>query len=189
MARPRRGKNQGDDSQEEGAQEYIKVSDTTAGGSTAPEDNPNEDYVDKLGILSRLWLENVRSNQIDAYRELLEHLFALAQEIYPLLSEAEAEEVLGCIQDTSGQYLVGDKGFVLQVAKEDCVIQRKSWKRVRKATEKEDVKKALDEYYQEADELAKAQNTAIDVIEGLGKAIDDHDTIVNILKHIQNPCI
>ena len=52
-----------------------------------------------------------------------------------------------------------------------------------------DVKKALDEYYEEADVLAKAQNTAMEVIEGLGEVIDDHDTIVNILKHIQNPCI
>ena len=114
---------------------------------------------------------------------------SLAHEIYPLLADAEAEEVLGCIQDMSGQYLVGDKGFVLQVAKEDRVIQRKSWKRVGKATEKEDIKKALDEYYQEADELAKSQNTAIDTIEELGEVVDDHDTIVNILKHVQNPCI
>ena len=78
---------------------------------------------------------------------------------------------------------------MLQVAKDDCIIRRKSWKRVGKATEKEDVKKALDEYYQEADELAKSQNTAIDVIEELGEVVNDHDTIVNILKHIQNPCI
>ena len=106
-----------------------------------------------------------------------------------MLSKAEATEVLGCIQDMSGQYLVGDKGFVLQVTKEDCVIQRKSWKRVRKATEKEDAKKALDKYYQEADDLAKTQNMAIDVIDELGEVIDDHDTIVNILKHVQNPCI
>ena len=142
-----------------------------------------------MGILSQLWLDNVRSNQIDAYRELLEQLLALVHEIYPLLSEAEAEAVLGCIQDTSGQYLVGDKGFVLQITKDDCIIQRKRWNRVRKATEKEDVKKALDEYYQEADELAKAQNMAIDIIDELGEVVDDHDTIVNILKHIQNPCI
>ena len=52
MARPSRGRKQGDDSQEEGVPEYIEVSDTTARGSTAAEDNPNEDYVDKLGILS-----------------------------------------------------------------------------------------------------------------------------------------
>ena len=123
MARPRRGRKPGDDSQEEGVPEYIEVSDTTAGGSTAAEDNPNEDYVDKLGIIGRLWLDNIRSNQIEAYRELLDQLFELAQEIYPLLSKADASEVLGCIQDKSGQYLVGDKGFMLQVAKEDCVIQ------------------------------------------------------------------
>ena len=41
MARPRCGKKPGDDSQEEGVPEYIEVSDTTAGGSTAAEDNPN----------------------------------------------------------------------------------------------------------------------------------------------------
>ena len=29
----------------------------------------------------------------------------------------------------------------------------------------------------------------IDVIEDLGEVVDDHDTIVNILKHVQNPCI
>ena len=145
MAKTRQGKKPGDDSQEEGGPEYIEVSDTTAGGSTAPEDNPNEDYIDRMGILSRLWLDNVRSNQRDAYRELLDQLLVLAHEVYPLLAEAEAEEVLGCIQDTSGQYLIGDKGFVLQVEKDDCIIQRKSWKRVGKATERTDVKKALDE--------------------------------------------
>ena len=30
---------------------------------------------------------------------------------------------------------------------------------------------------------------AIDIIDELGEVIDDHDTIVNILKHVQNPCI
>ena len=58
-----------------------------------------------------------------------------------------------------------------------------------KATERAEVKKALDKYYEEADMLAKAQNTAMEAIEALGKTLDDHDTIVNILKHIQNPCI
>ena len=189
MAKTRQGKKPGDDSQEEGGPEIVEVSDTMAGGSTAPEDNPNEDYVDRMGILSQLWLDNVRSNQIDAYRELLEQLLVLAHEVYPLLSDAEAEAVLGCIQDTSGQYLIGDKGFVLEVAKDDCIIRRKSWKRVGKAMEREDVKKALDDYYQEADELAKSQNMVMEIIEGLGEVIDDHDTIVNILKHVQNPCI
>ena len=189
MAKTRQGKKPGDDSQEEGGPDYIEMSDTTAGGSTAPEDNPNKDYVDRMGILSRLWLDNVRSNQKDAYRELLDQLLVLAHEVYPLLADAEAEEVLGCIQDTSGQYLIGDKGFVLQVEKDDCIIRRKSWKRVGKATEKEDVKKALDEYYEEADVLAKSQNTVMEAIEALGEVLDGHDMIVNILKHIQNPCI
>ena len=49
MAKTRRGRKPGDDSQEEGGPEIIEVSDTTAGGSTAPEDNPNEDYVDRMG--------------------------------------------------------------------------------------------------------------------------------------------
>ena len=47
----------------------------------------------------------------------------------------------------------------------------------------------MDEYYHEADSLAQTQGMAIDVIEDLGEVIDDHDTIVNILKHVQNPCI
>ena len=73
MAKTRHGgKKPGDDSQEEGGPDYIEMSDTTARGSTAPEDNPNEDYIDQMGILSRLWLDNVRSNQMDTYRELLE---------------------------------------------------------------------------------------------------------------------
>ena len=58
-----------------------------------------------------------------------------------------------------------------------------------KATDRDDVKKALDRYYEVADELAKAQNTAMEAIEALGENLNDHDTIVNILKHIQNPCI
>ena len=58
-----------------------------------------------------------------------------------------------------------------------------------KATDREDVKKALDGYYEVADELAKSQNSAMEAIEALGENLDDHDTIVNILKHIQNPCI
>ena len=189
MAKTRQGKKPGGNSQEEGGPDVIEVSDTTARGSTAPEDNPNEDYVERMGILGRLWLDNVRSNQAGAYEELLDQLLVLAHEVYPLLADAKAEEVLGCIQDTSGQYLIGDKGFVLQVEKDDCIIRRKSWKRVGKATEREDVKKALDEYYAEADVLAKSQNTAMEAIEELGKVLDDHDTIVNILKHIQNPCI
>ena len=96
---------------------------------------------------------------------------------------------MGCIQDTSGQYLIRDKGFVLQVEKDDCIIRQMSWKRVGKATDREEVKKALDTYYEIADGLAKAQNTAMEAIEALGENLDDHDTIVNILKHIQNPCI
>ena len=189
MARTGKGKRQGDDSQEEGGPEYVEISDTTAGGSTAPEDNPQEDYIERMGILSRLWLDNVRSNQKGAYEELLDQLSVLAHEAYPLLSVAKAEEVLGCIQDTSGQYLIGDRGFVLQVEKDDCIIRRTSWKRVGKATDRGDVKKALDKYYEVADGLAKAQNTAMEAIEALGENLDDHDTIVNILKHVQNPCI
>ena len=130
MAKTRHGKKPGDDSQEEEGPDYIRLSDTTAGGSTAPEDNPNEDYIDRMGILGQLWLDNIRSNQKDAYRELLDQLLVLAHEVYPLLADAEAEEVLGCIQDTSGQYLIGDKGFVLQVEKDDCIIRQKNWKRV-----------------------------------------------------------
>ena len=189
MTRPRRGKKPGKDSQDEEGQEIIEVSDTTCGVSTSPEDNPNEDYVDRLGMLSQLWLDNVRNNQAEAYRELLEQLFSLAHKIYPLLSDADAGAVLGCVQDTSGQYLVGEKGFVLQVTKDDAIIRRKRWSKIGKAADKEDIKKALDEYYQEADALAQAQNMAMDVVEELGEVIDDHDTIVNILKHVQNPCM
>ena len=189
MARTGKGRRQGDDSQEEGGPEYVEISDTTAGGSTAPEDNHQEDYIERMSILSRVWLDNVRSNQKGAYEELLDQLSVLAHEAYPLLSVAKAEEVLGCIQDTSGQYLIGDKGFVLQVEKDDCIIRRTSWKRVGKATDREVVKNALDTYYEIADGLAKAQNTAMEAIEALGENLDDHDTIVNILKHIQNPCI
>ena len=189
MARTGKGRKPGDDSQEEEAPEYVEISDTTAGGSTAQEDEPPEDYIERMGILSRLWLENVRCNQKGAYEELLDQLAVLAHEAYPLLSVAKAEEVLGCIQDTSGQYLIGDKDFVLQVEKDDCIIRRTNWKRVGKATEREDVKKALDRYYEVADGLAKSQNTAIEAIEALGENLDDHDTIVNILKHVQNPCI
>ena len=125
MAKTRQGKRLGGGSQEEEGPDYIEVSDTTARGSTAPEDNPDKDYIERMGILSQVWLDTVRSNQIEAYRELLDQLFVLAHEAYPLLAEAEAEEVLGCIPDTSGQYLIGDKGFVLQVEKDDCIIQRK----------------------------------------------------------------
>ena len=102
----------------------MEISDTTAGGSTAPEDNPQEeDYIEpRMGILSRLWLDNVRSNQGGTYEELLDQLLVLAHEVYPLLADAKAEEVLSCVQDTSGQYLIGDKGFVLQVEKDDCII-------------------------------------------------------------------
>ena len=109
MAKTRHGKKPGDDSQEEEGQEIIEVSDTTAGASTSPEDNPSEDYVEQLGMLSQLWLDNIRKSQVEAYRELLEQLLSLAHEIYPLLGNAEAEAVLGCIQDTSGQYLVRGK--------------------------------------------------------------------------------
>ena len=189
MAKTRQGKKPGNDSQEEEGQEIIEVSDTTAGASTSPEDNPSEDYVEQLGMLSQLWLDNIRNSQAEAYRELLEQLLSLAHEIYPLLGNAEVEAVLGCIQDTSGQYLVGERGFVLQVNKDDAIIRRKRWSRVGKASKKEDVKTKLDEYYAEADALAQAQNMAMDVIEELGEVVDDHDTIVNILTHIQNPCI
>ena len=107
--------------------------------------------------VSQLWLDNIRDNQVEAYRELLDQLLSLAHEVYPLLADADAEVVLGCIQDTSGQYLVGERGFVLQVNKDDAIIRRKRWSRVRKASEKEDVKNKLDEYYHEADSLAQAQ--------------------------------
>ena len=180
MARTGKGRRPRDDPQGEGAPEYVEISDTTAGGSTALEDDPQEDYIERMGILSRLWLENVRCNQKGTYEELLDQLAVLANEAYPLLSMAKAEEVLGCIQDKSGQYLIGDKGFVLQVEKDDCIIRRMNWKRVGKATEREDVKKALDRYYEVADELAKSQNAAMEAIEALGENIDDHDTIVNI---------
>ena len=125
MAKTRQGKKPGDDSQEEEGHDIIKVSDTTAGASTSPEDNPGEDYVEKLGMISQLWLENVRNSQVEAYRELLEQLLSLAHEIYPLLANADVEAVLGCIQDTSGQYLVRERGFVLQINKDDAIIRRK----------------------------------------------------------------
>ena len=186
MARPRRGRKAGEYSQEEEGQELIEVSDTTCGASTGPEDNPNEDYVEKLGMLSQLWLDNVRNSQVEAYRELLEQLFELSQEIYPLLSDADAEAVLGCVQDKSGQYLVRGKEFVLQVTKDDAIIWRKNWKKIGKAGKKDEVKKVLDEYYQEADALAQVQNQ---MIEELGEVVGDHDTLVTILKHLQNPCM
>ena len=189
MARTGKRKQPGDDSREEGGPECVEISDTTAGDSTAPEDNPQEDYIERMGVLSKLWADNVRSNQGGAYEELLDQLLVLAHEVYPLLADAKAEEVLGCIKDTSGQYLIGNKGFVLQVEKDDCIIRRTNWKKVGKATDKEDVKKALDTYYEIAEGLAKAQDTAMETIEALGENLVDHDTIVNILKHIQNPCI
>ena len=86
MARTGKGKRPGDDSQEEGGPEYVEISDTTAGGSTAPEDNPQEDYIERMGILSRLWLDNVRSNQGSAYEELLDQLLVLAHEGLPFVS-------------------------------------------------------------------------------------------------------
>ena len=168
MAKTRHGKPAGENSQEEEGPEIIEVSDTTAGASTSPEDNPNDAYVDQLSMLSQLWLDNVRDSQVEAYRELLEQLFSLAHEIYPLLADADAEAVLGCIEDTSGHYLVGERGFVLQVTKDDCIIRRKRWSRVGRTGEREDVKKTLDEYYHEADALAQVQNKAMDAIEELG---------------------
>ena len=153
------------------------------------DNNPNDAYVDQLGRLSQLWLDNVRNSQVEAYRELLEQLLPLAHKIYPLLADADAEAVLGCIEDTSGHYLVRERGFVLQVTKNDCIIQRKRWSKVGRTGDKEDVKKTLDEYYHEADALAQVQNKAMDVIEELGAVINDHDTLVNIFKHIQNPCM
>ena len=188
MARPRRRK-AGESSQEEGGHELIEVSDTTCRASTGPDHNPNEDYVEKLGMLSQLWLDNVRNSQVEAYRELLEQLFELCQDVYPLLSDADAGAVLGCVQDKSGQYLVGEREFVLQVTKDDAIIQRKNWRKIGKAAEKDEVKKALDEYYQEADALVQGQNQIMDTIEDLGEVVDDHDTLVNILKHLQNPCM
>ena len=189
MAKTRQGRKPGDDSQEEEGQEIIEVSDMTAGVSTGPEDNPNEDYIERLGILSQLWWDNIRNNQVEAYRELLDQLLLLAHKIYPLLADADVEAVLGCIQDTSGQYLVGERGFVLQVNKDDAMIRHKRWSKIGKVSEKEHVKTKLEEYYQEADALVQSQNMAIDAIEELGEVVDDHDTIVNILKHVQNPCI
>ena len=56
-------------------------------------------------------------------RSCLDQLSVLAHEANPLLSVANAEEVLGCIQDTTGQYLIRDRGFVLQVEKDDCIIR------------------------------------------------------------------
>ena len=141
MARTGKRKQPGDDSQEEGGPEYVEISDTTAGGSTVPEDNPQEDYIERMGVLSKLWVDNVRSNQGGTYEELLDQLLVLAHKVYPLLADAKAEEVLGCIKDTSGQYLIGNKGFVLQVEKDDCIIRQTNWKKVGKATDREDVKK------------------------------------------------
>ena len=187
MARTGRGKKGHGSHRGEDEEDAVEISDTTVG--TEPEDNPNEEYVEKLGILSQLWLDNVRNNQVEAYRELLDQLFILAREIYPLLSEADAEAVLSCIEDKSGQYLVGEKEFVLQVTKDDAVIRHKSWKGIGKTADRQEIKKALDEFYQEADTLAQTQSGMMDAIEELGEAIADHDTIVNILKHLQNPCI
>ena len=94
---------------------------------------------------------------------------------------------MGCIKDTSGSYLIRERGFTLrQVTKEDCIIRQKRWTKVQS---KEEVKNALDEYYHEADALVEAQNKAMDAIEELGKIIDDHDTFVNIINHVQNPCM
>ena len=78
---------------------------------------------------------------------------------------------------------------MLQVTKDDAIIRRRRWSRIGRAADKEDVKKTVDEYYHEADALAQAQNKAMDAIEELGEVVDDHDTIINILKHLQNPCM
>ena len=96
-------RNPSESSQEEEGPEIIEVLDTTAGAGTSLEDNPNWDYVDQLGMLSQLCLDNVRNSQVEAYHELLEQLLSLAREIYPLLADADAEAVLGCIKDTSGR--------------------------------------------------------------------------------------
>ena len=189
MAKTRHGKRPGESSQEEEGPEIVEVSDTTAGASTSPEDNPNEDYVEQLGMLSQLWLDNVRNGQVEAYRELLEQLLSLAHEIYPLLANADVEAVLGCIQDTSGQYLVGERGFVLQVMEDDAIIRRGRWSGIGRAAEKEDIERTLDEYYHEADALAQAQNKVMDMVGGLGEVIGGHGAVVNIVKHIQNPCV
>ena len=63
MARTGKRKQPADDSREEGGPECVEISDTTAGESTAPEDNPQEDYIERMGVLSKLWADNVRSNQ------------------------------------------------------------------------------------------------------------------------------
>ena len=95
MAKTRWGRKPGDDSQEEEGQEIIEVSDTTAGVSTGPEDNPSEEYVERLGMLSQLWLDNIRNNQVEAYRELLDQLLLLAHEVYPLMADAEYGSSVG----------------------------------------------------------------------------------------------
>ena len=179
MAKTRHGKPTGESSQEEEGPEIIEVSDTTAGASTSPEDNLPNTYIDQLGMLSQLWLDNVRNSQTEAYRELLEQLLSLSHEIYPLLADTDVEAVLGCIKDTLSYYLVGERGFVLQVTKDDCIIRQKRWIKVERTGDKEEVKKALDEYYHEADALAQAQNKVMDAIEELGAVMEDHDTLIN----------
>ena len=192
MARTRRTKIDNEGSKEDtdveiiGEQGPTSMAGTAAGASTSPEDNPANTYLDQLNMLAQLWSQNVITNQAGSYRELMEQLLELAHKIFPLLAQADAEAVLDSVEDSPGSFLAGERGFALQVSKEDSIIHRKRWASVERT---EEVKVALADYYDAACGLVDAQGRFMDALEELGRLVLDHDTLMNIIKHVQCPCV
>ena len=187
MARTGRGRRTGEGSLEDPEVEIVGeqtpgTSDTMAGASTGVEDNPSNTYLDQLNMLA----QNVRTNQAGAYRELMEQLLELAHEIFPLLAQADTGAVLGSVEISSGRFLVGEHGFALQITKEDSITHHKKWVSVERT---EEVRVALGNYYQAVCALGDTQGKFMDTLEELGRLVTDHDTFVNIIKHVQNPCV
>ena len=186
MGRSRCKDNTGKRSQEGEDVEIIEPTAPAAGASTSTGAQPSDPRLQQLVMLGQLWADNVKEEQAMAYRDLLEQLLAVSHEIYPLLTQADGRAVIESVQDTTGKYLEREHGFSLQVTKEDSIIRRKRWTRVQRTKE---VREALDNYYHQATALVEAQSKTMDAIERLGEVINDHDTLVNILNHIQNPCM
>ena len=118
-------------------------------------------YMNKCQDFAKTWIEDVVEKKEQAYRDLIDSLVGLVQEQSKIkdlkigvvdLSDADIDNVLESIPDTSGKYIDTVGRLQVEVLKED--IQRKRFTETKRASEQQ---KALNEYYDAARDLCQSQ--------------------------------
>ena len=94
--------------------------------------------------------------------------------------------MLESISDLSGKYIDSVDRHQVEVSKEEEEITRKRFTEGKKASE---VQKALNEYYDAANDLCHSQAVYMARLEKLSKVLDNPDRLLAIINHIQLPAV